>query len=51
MVHSKLGNRCRIASPTPLAVRCDGTTVQAALEGDLLTFVTAPGCSYVLVPK
>lgn len=51
-IRSKVGGPCRLRTPAPVAVACDGKTVDAGpLEGGVVEFATRPGAAYTLTPR
>ncbi len=51
-IRSKVGGPCRLRTPAPVAVACDGKTVDARpLEGGVVEFATRPGAAYTLTPR
>jgi len=51
-IRSKVGGPCRLRTPAPVAVACDGKTVDARpLEGVVVEFATRPGAAYTLTPR
>ena len=51
-IRSKVGGPCRLRTPAPVAVACDGKTVDAKpVAGGVVEFATRAGATYTLTPR
>jgi len=51
-IRSRVGGPCRLRTPAPVAVACDGKTVDARpLEDGVVEFATRAGAAYTLTPR